>query len=89
MPFTATCPDHPEAAVLYPGDLIMHATVDHPGVPLEDVSAKCVVTYVPQVVAHGNPVRRVFRCRYCAAQVDTTDPDRPPYCDSHLDRANA
>lgn len=87
MPVTATCPDHPELGHLYPGDIIAHAAADHPGEPLAEVDAKIIVRFAPQDGGRGTKLPRRFRCRYCAAEVATTDPDRPPYCDTHLDRA--
>lgn len=83
MPVSVTCPTHPEADVTYPGDLILHAAVDHPGEPLADVSDRCIVKQIPLT----DVVTRRFRCRYCGAEVTTDDRDRPTYCDLHLDRA--
>lgn len=81
MPVTATCLDHPEADVLYPGDFLMHAATAHRGEPLADVGARVKIGFESRVPLPT----RIFRCRYCATQVTTTDPERPPYCDEHLD----
>lgn len=86
MPVTVICPEHPDLGHLYPGDIMQHASIDHPGVPLAVVNDRMVVRFVPHG-GHGVPQPRRFRCIYCAAEVATTDPDRPPYCDDHLDRA--
>lgn len=87
MPVIVTCPAHPEAGELYAGDVIMHAGRHHPDEPLKQVSDNLDVRYVSQAEANGVTVTRHFRCRYCAALVVSTDPDRPPYCDEHLERA--
>lgn len=86
MPVTVTCPEHPDLGHLYPGDIAQHAMIDHPGESLTVVDNKMLVRFEPHD-GHGTSPRR-FRCIYCAAEVATTDPDRPPYCDSHLDRAS-
>lgn len=87
MPLVATCPDHPDLGHLYPGDIILHAATDHRGESLADVDARIKIRFTTQAEERGVPVSRRFRCRYCAALVDTTDPERPPYCDEHLVRA--
>jgi hypothetical protein len=75
------CPDHPTVEIAYPSDLLAHMDA-HPGTTTQAVWD--ALTAPPAAV--GAPLR-VFRCRYCADVVETTDPDRPTWCDAHLDRA--
>lgn len=88
MPVTVICGEHPDVDVTYPGDFLMHKAAAHPDESLQAVADKCVTTSITHEAANGRkPPPRRFRCRYCAADVVTSDPDRPLYCDLHLDRA--
>jgi hypothetical protein len=75
------CPDHPTIEITYPSDLLAHMA-EHP----DDTTQAVWLALQAPPTADPSPLR-VFRCRYCADVVETTDPDRPTWCDAHLDRA--
>lgn len=84
MPFTYTCPDHPDVAV-DPNEVGIsdHAMTHHPDQPLGVVADGMIRAFESQVVAQGGTVLRVMGCRSCGKRVETRDPDRAPYCDDH------
>lgn len=83
MPMISTCPDHPGVTMTNVQEELAHARSDHAEAAVAAVAmARFRTEFVSQAVAQGNVHRRRFACRRCGTMVDTTDPDRPPFCTS-------
>lgn len=81
MPFVFDCPVAEgacDATFDVTTDALAHAETAHPGAPL--AAPMLPGRFVSHAEARGVAPLRLFRCRRCATQIETRDPDHGPLC---------